>query len=75
MSFLLSNASCFRNKDANFYRLGTFYNAIPGQNRKDLVEEWAKDLYPEAWKELEELGRTEHEEGHLLFNMAREFKA
>lgn len=37
--------------------LGTFYNAIPGQNRKDLVEEWAKDNYPDAWKELEKLGR------------------
>lgn len=56
-------------------RLGTFYNAIPGQNRKDLVEEWAKDNYPDAWRELEKLGRTEHEEGHMLFNMKREFKA
>ncbi|CZR60764.1 related to complex I intermediate-associated protein 84, mitochondrial precursor [Phialocephala subalpina] len=55
--------------------LGTFYNAIPGQNRKDLVEEWAKDNYPDAWKELEKLGRYEHEEGHMLFNMKREFKA
>lgn len=49
--------------------LGTMYNAIPGQNRKDMIEEWAKDLYPDAWVELEKLGQTTHEERHRLFNM------
>ncbi|KAK2624943.1 hypothetical protein QTJ16_005312 [Diplocarpon rosae] len=49
--------------------IGTFYNSIPGQNRKDLVGEWAKSLYPEVWKQLSELGQTTQEEGHRLFNM------
>jgi hypothetical protein len=52
-------------------RLGTFYNALPGQNRKDLVEEWAKDLYPDAWEELVKLGQVKAEEGHRLFKMPK----
>jgi hypothetical protein len=56
--------------------LGTFYNALPGQNRKDLVEEWAKETYPDAWTELVKLGQTKQKEGHRLFNMPkREMKA
>ncbi|KAL2071841.1 hypothetical protein VTL71DRAFT_13076 [Oculimacula yallundae] len=55
--------------------LGTFYNSLPGQNRKDLVEEWAKGLYPDVWKELCKLGQTTQDEGHRLFNMTREMKA
>jgi hypothetical protein len=50
-------------------RIGTFYNALPGQNRKDLVEEWAKDHYPDVWSELEKLGQRTMKEGHRLFNM------
>lgn len=57
------------------YRLGTFYNSLPGQNRKDLVEEWAKGLYPEVWKALEKLGQKTQKEGHRLFDMKREIKA
>lgn len=57
-------------------RLGTFYNRLPGQNRKDLVEEWAKETYPSVWTELEKLGQTEQKEGHRLFNMPKkEMKA
>ena len=56
-------------------RLGTFYNALPGQNRKDLVEEWAKDLYPDAWADLEKVGQKIMKEGHRLFNMKREIRA
>jgi len=56
--------------------LGTLYNALPGQNRKDLVEEWAKETYSAAWTELEQLGQTTQKEGHRLFNMPkREMKA
>ncbi|KAG4441670.1 hypothetical protein IFR05_002877 [Cadophora sp. M221] len=55
--------------------LGTFYNSLPGQNRKDLVEEWAKGLYPDIWKELCKLGQTTQKEGHRLFNIKREIKA
>ena len=32
--------------------IGTFYNAIPWQYRKDEVEAWAKQAYPELWEEL-----------------------
>ncbi|KAG4422284.1 hypothetical protein IFR04_004550 [Cadophora malorum] len=55
--------------------LGTFYNSIPSQHRKDLVEEWAKGLYPDVWKELCKLGQTTQKEGHRLFNLKREIKA
>jgi hypothetical protein len=55
--------------------LGTFYNSIPGQDRKDTVEEWAKERYPAIWKELKKLGQTEHEEGHMLFNIEQKYKA
>lgn len=40
------------------YRLGVFYNAMPGQDRKDMIEEWAKATYPEEWKALEAMGQT-----------------
>lgn len=47
-----------------FYsRIGIFYNAIPYQYWKDQVEKWAKEKYPENWKELEQVNRTEHEYG------------
>ncbi|KAJ8067422.1 hypothetical protein OCU04_004769 [Sclerotinia nivalis] len=49
--------------------IGTIYNAIQGSNRKDLVAEWTKELYPEVWKEAEKLGFYEHEEGHMVLNM------
>ncbi|CAG8978372.1 hypothetical protein HYALB_00010390 [Hymenoscyphus albidus] len=38
--------------------LGVFYNAMPGQNRKDMIEEWARATYPEAWRELQAMGQT-----------------
>lgn len=44
-------------------RIGLFYNAIPYQYWKDQVEEWAKSRYPELWAQLEQVNRTEHEEG------------
>ena len=52
-------------------RIGSFYNALPGQNRKDLVEIWAKDQYPEIWAELEKLGQRTMKEGHRMFNMKK----
>lgn len=54
------------------HRIGTLYNAIPGQNRKDLVEKWARDLYPAVWTELEKFGQLTAEEGHRLFKMPKE---
>ncbi|RFU23638.1 hypothetical protein B7463_g12700, partial [Scytalidium lignicola] len=49
--------------------LGTLYNAIPGQNRKDQIEEWGKTTYPALWAELEALGQKEMDEGHRLFKI------
>ena len=60
-----------RQKLTKTYRLGTFYNALPGQNRKDLVEQWAKELYPNVWTELSKLGQIEAKEGHLLFKLPK----
>ena len=39
--------------------IGTFYNAAPGQTRKERVEEWAKQAYPDVWQELLAIGTTE----------------
>jgi len=50
-------------------RIGHLYNAIQGQNRKDLVGEWARELYPEAWAGLEALGQKTMKEGHRLFKL------
>ena len=38
--------------------IGTFYNAAPGQARKDQVEKWAKQAYPDVWQELLAIGTT-----------------
>lgn len=54
------------------YRIGTLYNNIPGQNRKDLVEKWAKDSYLAIWVELEGFGQLTAKEGHRLFRMPKE---
>ncbi|PSS27621.1 hypothetical protein M430DRAFT_24053 [Amorphotheca resinae ATCC 22711] len=56
----------------NVKMLGTFYNALPGQNQKDVVEKWARELYPTAWEELEKLGQITAKEGHRLFKMPQE---
>jgi hypothetical protein len=57
---------------ANVIRIGTLYNALPGQNRKDMIEKWAKELYPAIWAELEKLGQITAEEGHRLFKLPKE---
>lgn len=31
--------------------------------------EWAKELYPEAWAELETFGQQTMKEGHRLFRL------
>jgi hypothetical protein len=57
-------------------RIGTLYNTVPGQNRKDLVEKWATDLYPVIWAELETFGQITANEGHRLFKLPQvEIKA
>ncbi|KAI9789078.1 MAG: hypothetical protein M1835_001890 [Candelina submexicana] len=55
--------------------LGTVYNAIPGQTRKDEVEHWGRTTYPEIWTELEKLGRKPTEDGSQLFQIVRNVAA
>ena len=58
-----------------FNRLGTFYNATPGQNRRDIIEDWARDRYPLLWDQLESVGQRTTDEGFRLFNIVRDVKA
>ncbi|EAW13804.1 putative mitochondrial respiratory complex I chaperone (Cia84) [Aspergillus clavatus NRRL 1] len=54
-----------RDSKANiaYRRIGRLYNSIPYQFWKDEVEKWAKVNYSEQWAQLEQLERTDHEEG------------
>lgn len=45
--------------------IGTFYNAIPWQYRKDEVERWARSAYPELWEELLGYGEDIDEEWEI----------
>jgi hypothetical protein len=47
--------------------IGTFYNAIPWQYRKDEVERWARKAYPELWAELESFGDVIDEEWEIRY--------
>ena len=38
-------------------RLGTFYNAAPGPDKRIKVKEWAWKAYPAAYEELLKLGQ------------------
>ncbi|KAI9724910.1 MAG: hypothetical protein M1812_000186 [Candelaria pacifica] len=55
--------------------LGTVYNAIPGQNKKDEVERWGRENYPSIWTELEKFGRRKTEDGSQLLQIARDVRA
>lgn len=58
------------------FRLGIFYNVVPGQTKKDLVETWGQITYPEVWAELEKIGKVPDAEGDYdVFNIVREWKA
>ncbi|EPE35328.1 hypothetical protein GLAREA_11027 [Glarea lozoyensis ATCC 20868] len=60
----------------DFMTFGIFYNAMPGQNRKDEIEEWGRGMYPEVWAELEKVGRMYVDEGFVtLFKIERTWKA
>lgn len=53
--------------------IGTFYNAIPWQYRKDEVERWAKAQYPELWEELLTYGEEIDEEWEIrIFKIPRD---
>lgn len=47
--------------------IGTFYNAIPWQYRKDEVEVWAKQAYPELWEGLLTYGEDIDEEWEIRY--------
>ncbi|TVY68787.1 Mitochondrial complex I intermediate-associated protein, partial [Lachnellula suecica] len=56
----------------DFMTLGILYNALPGQSRKDSIEEWAKGMYPAAWVELEKCGQRTIDDGFVkLFCIER----
>ena len=38
------------------YRLGTFYNATPGNAAKQKVKQWAREVYPRAYEDLMKCG-------------------
>lgn len=43
--------------------IGTFYNAAFGVNYQERIEQWAKDTYPDVWKQLDGQGIAEDEMG------------
>lgn len=49
------------------FTIGTFYNVIPWQFRKDEVEKWARQAYPELWAELETFGDVIDEEWEVRY--------
>lgn len=49
------------------YSIATFYNAIPWQYRKDEVEAWAKQAYPELWKEVLAYGEEIDEDWEIRY--------
>ncbi|KAG9238436.1 putative complex I intermediate-associated protein 84, mitochondrial [Amylocarpus encephaloides] len=60
----------------DFMTFGIFYNAIPSVDRKETIEGWGKGMYPEAWAELEKIGKTTVDEGWVtIFDIKREWKA
>ena len=59
-------------------RLGTFYNAIRGEQKKDAVRAWAEERYPEAWAQLLRHGyypRRSRRDGQKLFKLSRVVRA
>lgn len=58
-------------------RIGTFYNAVPSQQRKNQVETWAQKAYPALWAELNtEVGRWLDDDWDIeYFKIDRTIKA
>lgn len=38
-------------------RLGSFYNALPNEEMKNEVQQWAEANYPDVWGQLQKLER------------------
>lgn len=55
--------------------IGTFYNTIPWQYRKDEVEAWARKAYPQLWEDLVAMGDEIDEEWEVrYFNVNRDIE-
>jgi hypothetical protein len=50
------------------------YNALPGSERKEEFEAFARAEYPDIWAQLEKKGRKETLRG-TKFNIVRDMKA
>lgn len=51
------------------------YNAVPGASKREDIEAWAKETHPQAWRELEAIGREKNpENANLYFNIDREIE-
>lgn len=57
------------------HRLGTLFNAIPGEVKKQKVDEWASAHYVAAWKDLNKLGRRKDRYGDECFDIDRKVRA
>ncbi|KAJ9624122.1 hypothetical protein H2203_005571 [Taxawa tesnikishii (nom. ined.)] len=56
-------------------RIGSMYNAVPGASKREDIEAWAKETHPQAWRELEAIGREKNpENANLYFNIDREIE-
>ncbi len=54
-------------KNTDDERLGTMYNVLPSQKRRDALEEYAKEKFPEAWAELRKHGRYKTSRGSMRY--------
>ncbi|KAK3068175.1 hypothetical protein LTR53_014461 [Teratosphaeriaceae sp. CCFEE 6253] len=57
--------------DVDAFVLGSLFMALPGTDKQGAVEEWARRKYPTQWKELEETGVEEAEDGMRAFGIDR----
>jgi len=53
-------------------RLGSLFDAAPGQIKQVEVEEWAKERCPREWGRLEEMGVNTTDSGMRYFNIDRD---
>lgn len=52
-------------------RLGIFYNSAMGHDNREMVQEWARRLFPDVWTEVAFLGKVQHEDGYYLMKMPK----
>jgi len=52
-------------------RIGSMFNASPGESKQNEVESWAKKCYPEVWEELTGMGMRNMPNGMRYCNIDR----